>query len=477
MDESKVPTMLERLSIRIKGQTELLEATSLTYRLLRRSGIAELIEGIPKEPPPQSGAPVEFRIEEAIQYKERLIRDWKETTSEETLRQIDVLTGAKITDVESIDLIKDPELQLLRVLAVEKALFPDIDELIRMYSQKESFGKFQQVLCSNNLGVLYARKQLCLQALWEFKEAIRACFELSIRAKAPFYNVVLLFAHLQAHRLIFRPQYIGILDEIEQLLDQLANGADPSTFRAIRMTPSEGAWPDERIRSAYVKIARHGYEYPDKPSDDFYSSYYTYLIPDKDVLRSFGDQQVDIDTTGGIREYERGLQAVRERRYFESCQAFERATQFYPMLVDAKERILRARLDWRNDINRGNDKLVDEHNFDKCEKNIQYLPDSNLIRPNDNELIQSFQREKYNLIIGEADSLVTRADEILEEAHKFGGQGKDDETKAKTAEAHAKFAEAKLKYIDVLSKEDLDAPLRRNVSNKLKELMDRNGYR
>jgi len=424
-----------------------LECTFLTYRMLIRSGQKDKVLVVKEKECLINEECKEMRLEEVNQVKKRLIKEWFNLTCEEIIHDLDILIKVKVTDIEPNDLKRDPEIQLLRTFATEKGIFSDINDIIKLYSQKECFGKFQHALCFNNLGVLHTRKQICAQSLEEFYEVINSLRELHKSSKAPFYNLILLFNHLLKNEMIFDEHYL-------ETLSKLLNKLNPDL--------KSNSWNANNIKKAYLdfaKFADNNIVEPKylEPESKFIFNQYKYIIPDFEVLNSFGNLTNEIDYVAAENEYSSGQTARNRGNFQASIDFFKRAKQYNPGLIDADFKISQVMHEWREKINQDNNKLHEENKFDECNKNLKYLPNIDLKREYDDKLINTYLTDKIDALTKRADTLFDKGRELL----------KDGETEW----SYKNITEAKIIYFYLLNQKDLNPCTRLYVSNKLREII------
>lgn len=430
----------------VKYNGDFIECTHLTYQMLKQSGAVEVVQYEDRIQEKTNCINFEFKLEDIIKYRNRIISEWNIMTNEEIINSFDELSNIKVTKSDSVDLKRDPEIQLLKTFALEKGMFPNIDEIIKFYSQKECFGKFHHALCSNNLGVLHTRKQICIQSLEEFFEAINSQRKSHKSSKAPYYNLILIFYHLLKNETVYNERYLEILSKV---------------IEKINPELKSNSWDSNNIKIALSAIAKYAHDNVKdtecfEPELTLIFQQYKYIIPDFEVLNSFGDITDDIDYVAAEIEYTSGQKARKKGNFQESIYSFERAKIYNPGLVDADYKISQVMHEWREKINNDNNKLHEENKFDECSKNIKYLPNIGLIREYDDELIKTYLTDKFDNLTKKADTLFDKGRELLK--------------RKEIEESSKNISEAKIIYFYLLNQKDLIPDTRFYISNKLREI-------
>ncbi|HEX7315177.1 MAG TPA: hypothetical protein VF297_14720 [Pyrinomonadaceae bacterium] len=437
---------MKRLSVTFGQDTAAL--TRLTVRLLAAGRRVKQPAAQADEGECGAGARL-LTLREAVALRNRLKKEWDGLSGEAILDALSCLRVDDEADFTEIDLETQSELWLLKALACEKCPRIDRGEVEKIYNRCLG-GQFRIVLVLNNLAVLQAQNQKCEESLALFKKAI----ELSLKGgdlKAPFYNCALVFDHLRRQGTI-RP-HLGKLGKIFNLTQP------PGSQAAPEEDPSEDAaipeyWTRAQVRGACRQIALFGRDRGDvkpsgqdvEPSDekDFYYSKARRIVPQLDLMGSFGDLRdgYDRDAADGLED--EAKQAQKGKDFDRSIEMFEMVSDFDPArrpVIDVE--IKKTAEHWRQSANETIVKLT------RDKKPAEALEQLSLLRANplladkkDEELMAKLLRQKHKAAEREAD-LLADAD---------------------------RNEEAAVKYKQLLG-EEIDPHLRRQVSMKLANLL------
>jgi hypothetical protein len=262
-------------------------------------------------------------------------------------------------------------------------------------------------------------------------------------AKAPFYNFALVVAHLYQQRFVFRPDYLTLLEEVVETLPFLHD------IRQARADgdAANGPLNDKQIQAAYTAIAEFARGIAESPDDQFFNTKMSYLVPELDLLGSFGDTLDKYDRETAASVFSKGMELASDKKYAESINTFEIAGRLAPdYSKGAAEEIAKVSDTWRHESNITVFKLIKGKDFDRAIEMLRYPPDQRLARQNDQGLIESIERQKQISLMEEAEALT-----VLGDANG-----------------------AKLKY-KLLLREDLSEHLRKHVSTKLAKLLKSDG--
>jgi hypothetical protein len=386
------------------------------------------------------------RLDDIIELIKDLKQRWAELNSEQIIERLEQASKEENTEVTEVNLSTQPELWLLKALALEKSLTADIADVEKYYSKCRG-GIFQAVLVLNNCGVVQAKRQKCSEALELFKDAMIGAYTMDKLAKAPFYNFALIVAHLYKQRFIFQSGYLALLEEVIRALPFLEDLRRLKVVTDTDGEPVKTALGDAEIRLMFNAIAKFAHEIIESPADEFYHSKLSYLVLESDLLDSFGDISDKVDRERASEVFEEGRALFDQKLYAESINVLETASSLAPdYSKGAAEEIEKVFDAWRYELNKTIFKLAGEKKFDEAIEILQNLPDQRLARQNDKSLIENLQKRKQLWMLQQADEL---------------------------AEKRC-FDEAKLKY-KLLLREELSDHLKRHVSTKLAELLKADG--
>ena len=420
-----------------------LAVTQLFWQVsLRFSGFKLIPEETPEDQP-ESNGPYVSKLDDIIELVNSIKDDWDALYSEQIIQKLEQVHREVNNEVKAVDLEIHPELWLIRAIALEKSLLDNSDEVEKNYRKCLS-GKFQAILVLNNLGVVQARKQRCREALVLFKDAMFWANAFPKRmVKAPFYNFALIIAHLYQQRFVFQPDYLALLSEVIESLPFLTHLKKQGSGDASKGDPSEVVLSDADIKETYLSIAKFAHDIFEAPEDKFFHENLAYLIPELDLLDSFGDVLDKFDREAAHKVFKKGMTLKGEERYAESIYTLEMAGRLAPDYLKGSSEQIEQIFDlWRRKENQDILELTEAEDYEEALRKLQYLPDERLERQNDQGLIESIQIQKQISMLHEADELVARK----------------------------QYEEAKLKY-KALLREDLSDHLRKNVSTKLAALL------
>jgi len=428
--------------ILIKCGQEMISATRLTSRILGRAGHPiEIIQ----QPDPEKTHEEDFSRfdwEEPVVIKQQVLANWEFWSSEEIIERLDYLRSIRKADVAKSDLDQTLDLWLLRAMAQEKSLYPDVNEIEETYHHCRHLGKWNAVLVRNNLAVLKAKRKECLESLKLLAEAISLSLTNHINSKAPFYNAALVFQQLHQANLLFDPRYLDLLDRIASMIgspsDRPANGDGDNSERS-------DAEQDNRVfkpAAAYRRIAAHGYSLEEPESPDLFHRNISYLTPDFDLFESFGDFPDNVDSRTAHDFLEKGIALVDDERFNEGIRNFELAREFDPAFSSESDlRVEQVSDQWRQSENRRLSNYLNSGDYDNA-TNVILTLDKRLKRENDEAIVLSINKLKHLAVVREADSLSDAGD----------------------AESSAA---ANIRYLGLLKQDDLGDSLRLYVSNRL----------
>jgi len=242
---------------------------------------------------------------------------------------------------------------------------------------------------------------------------------------------------------VFQPEYLALLTEVIDSLPFLKHLRKKELNENSNGHSNRHSLSDSDIREAYLCIAKFAHDMAETPDDEFFHTKLAYVIPELDLLDSFGDVHDQFDREAAHKVFRRGFELAEQRRYAESINSFEMASRLAPdYLKGSTEQIERMSDIWRRQHNEDVLQLTEAEAFEEAIERLQYLPDQRLARPNDKVLLDSIKKHKQISLLKEADELV----------------------------AQGKYEEAKLKYKSLL-REDLGEHLRKHVSSKLAGLL------
>lgn len=389
--------------------------------------------------------------DETVSTKQQLLDNWDKLCGEDILEKLDFIWTAQNTGVPQVDLRQNLDLWLLKALAQEKCLYIDLKEIEKTYRHCLHLGRWNSVFVRNNLAVVKARRQECLDSLNLLADAIQLSVQHKVLLRAPFYNAALIFQHLHHNRLIFEPKYLGILDKISDSIRSAeirpeaeaspdSDGDNTGTESAEQPTLAERGDPE--VEEAYKRIARYGNNMEELPAKDIFQENVAYLVPSLDLFESFGDSADKVDTRTAHEFFEQGNDFAAQERFDAGIKSFELGVELDPERAnEARERTDHITEQWRYRENQRMLGTLREGEFDKATSIILDLPDPRLRRPNDDQVVSAIRRFKQSALLRKA-----------EETAKLEGE-----------------AEARSTYISLLKEVDLDDSLRMHVSGKLAE--------
>src|SRR6185312_2954923 len=433
--------MINRL--RISNNGVVITPTGLLWHSFLKSQPFALGAAVEQEStmPPE---PRLSKLDEVIKLINDIKEHWATLSSDEIQERLERACKKSDDEVTEANFSDQPEIWLLKALALEKSLTADIADIEKYYSKCRG-GFFQAVLVLNNCGVVQAKRQKCAEALELFKDAMFCSYRMNKYARAPFYNFALVVDRLYKQRFIFDTDYLALLEQVKDGLPFLSSSNEPRP--AEQTTEPHAAKPtlsDSEIRRLYTDVARFAREIKESQEDKFYYSKLSYLVPELDLLESFGYATDNVDREIASERFKQATALFDQGKYKESIYAFDQASMWAPdYLKGATEEIDKVSSTWRHQEDRAILDLTQKREFDEAIRRLENLPDPRLIRDFDKSLIESLYTQKQLSLLQEAEQLVSER----------------------------KFGEAKLKFKQLL-REDLGDHLRKYVSSSLAELLD-----
>ena len=433
--------MLEHRRTEFEGHE--FRVTPLTARLLRLSLLPAAMESaVPGE---AISAPTAHRLaaEDAVAAKQALIAAWANLPSDHILRELDVLQSADLTNVPAMTLAEEGELQVLRALALEKALHVDGTQIEGVYSDCRHRGRLHAILILNNLGVISAKRQGCPHALDLFTVAIRESLAYKAYLRAPFYNCALILQRLHENGFILDPVYLATLGELEQLVPWLSKEVErPEEVLLPSRAAIEKTWTSAEIRAVYESIARYAHERSAQGLD--VAVWAEYLVPDRDFFASFGDRPDKHDRQGGHVMVRGALACAEDGKFEEGLNLLRVAPSMNPDLAAESEEKRRQILEsWRRRLDADVHERVLASDYVSAIRIMEDM-DGALKRPGDVEILRHFRSRVHEKDAQDAAALLEAGD----------------------------AAGAKGAYIELL-RQDLPVDLRRQISASIVALLQR----
>lgn len=450
-------SFMNRIEIKYGG--EVVPVMRLTSRVLARAGRS--VEVVSSDGAgPSEGESLRLDWEEPVLLAKQLCQNWESLSGEEILERLEYILTTQDAGVLHLDLWQNLDLWLLKALAQEKCVYIDPEEVEKTYQHCRHLGIWNSVIVRNNLAVLAARLLRCFDSLKLFAEAIQIACAHKVPLKAPFYNAALIFQQLHLNGLIREPKYEAILREMAAAVGHGGaaaggefagapgqNGASEEVTGGRPEQPSDAheqpadAPDEDDVRDAYKGLALYGFnirepELKESEPRAFFRKKVAYLAPSVDLFESFGNSPDQVDGRNAQELIRQGNDLADHGEFEESVNSFRMAVR----LDRSRESEVSARLaqlydQWRYELNRRMSKLRDEGELDEASRVILELPDENLRRPEDAELVSGIRKEKHSKSLRDAEA--------------------------------ADGEEARLVYIGLLKEPDLDDSLRLVASGRL----------
>jgi hypothetical protein len=434
---------MNRIEITYNHETILV--MSLTSRILSRTGRpVEIIKDNDAEKVINNGFN-RFDWDEPITIKRQLLENWDDLAGEDIINRLKYLWSVQEAGVPKVDLKQTPELWLLKAVAQEKCLYTEIKEIEETYHHCRHLGRWNAVLIRNNLAVLKAKRQECLDSLSLLAEAIRLALDYKIHLKAPFYNAALIFQQLHQKGLLVATEsnsrYVEILNEVATIIP--SDKEKPESDEALDPKRVDTASLEHNVDDparAYKSVARYGYKLQE--TQNFFQRNATYLAPHVDLFESFGDLADKVDTRTAHNLFERGIIYTDQERYAEGLCNFEIASLLDSAFrVEATMKTEQISDQWRHRENQRMADFLSTGDYDGAKSIILHLPDNRLKRDSDYTVVSSINKLQHQALSREAEELTLKGD----------------------------ASQAKLLYIALLKEQELDDSLRLHVSDKLAE--------
>jgi len=296
--------------------------------------------------------------------KNQIIKNWKSLTSDEIIEKLKDFAPRQMSENKLPDANWESEILLLRALAFEKSLLKNRKTTSKTYFECRE-GEFFAELVLNNLAVLATKEGSCDEALNYLSQSILTCIRRQFYLKAPFYNFVLIINQLDIMGLMIEERNSVLENVLKHIKPDFENDTkEKTTFEKLRVI----------IRflesSPVLETANRDLE-----NSEFYEKQANYLVPQIDILNSFGDKVSPVHYRVFYEQINKADELAGEGKYAESFDQLEFASKATGLFITykdnsskslestLKEKKLKIRNLWRASVNEEIEKKCKSGNF------------------------------------------------------------------------------------------------------------------